>query len=66
MNKTKEAAPKVAASIILQDPSNYSASGMRDIAAWARRVVRDVSRYRTAGKLGTKFVARYYYGDDTK
>lgn len=61
--KAKDA---VAASVVFHDPANYSDAGMRDIAAWLRRIARDVQRYRKAGKLGKRFRAAFHYGAETR
>lgn len=50
----------VAASVVFHRPGDYSDKGMREIAAWLRRVARDVQRYRRGGKLGKRFRATYH------
>lgn len=58
--KPKRPAHDVAASLTLHHPDRYSESGMREIQKWAARVLRDVARYRKAGKIDGRFTARYY------
>jgi hypothetical protein len=58
---TKKQNHPFAASVTFHDPADYTEQGMRDIAAWLRRIARDVQRYRRSGKLGKRFSARYYY-----
>lgn len=61
--KTKrkaKAVDKVAAQITFHR-LRTSAKGMRSIAAWAKRVLRDVEKWRKDGKISKRFTARYYF-----
>ena len=54
-------ASKIAARFIIHDPSDFSARGVKQIAAWMRRTAAFLERKHK--EMAKTFKATYYYAD---
>jgi hypothetical protein len=57
--RKKKVVAKVAAVITIRGPSEMTEIGANEVAAWMRRIAKDLLRYRR--RMSKVFRARYYY-----